>query len=297
MNMLARTARSSKMRALLCAALPTLLFSAILPALTPSVYAQASTPESHAETPIIARAARGSVGSIEITYRDGPLQAKPLRDANAPVLVRVTTLGADRFRVDYIGSITGTFDLRPAIERADGRTPDGLGSLSVEIFSQLPAEAGTDVFGLSAAGFDVSATYTTALWTIAAVWVAIPAFVLIRRAIRRKPAPLPVPSAHEPTTAELLFAAVDAARTRELTAEERGQLELRLLQILRRGAPASDVGEAVAVLRADPRTGEIVRAVEAWLHAPEGGDAARALAEVDALRTSATKPAATGDLT
>jgi hypothetical protein len=57
------------------------------------------------------------------------------------------------------------------------------------------------------------------------------------------------------------------------------------------------VGEAVAVLRADPRTGEIVRAVEAWLHAPEGGDAARALAEVDALRTSATKPAATGDLT
>jgi hypothetical protein len=151
MNMLARTARSSKMRALLCAALPTLLFSAILPALTPSVYAQASTPESHAETPIIARAARGSVGSIEITYRDGPLQAKPLRDANAPVLVRVTTLGADRFRVDYIGSITGTFDLRPAIERADGRTPEGLGSLSVEIFSQLPAEAGTDVFGLYAA--------------------------------------------------------------------------------------------------------------------------------------------------
>ena len=246
-----------------------------------------------AETTAIARAARGSVGSIEVTFRDAPLRAKALRDANAPILVRVTALGGDRYRIDYIGAVSGTYDLVPAIERADGRAPKGLGPLSVEIFSQLPQNAGTDVFGLSAPGFNLSAHYTTALWAVALLWTAVPAFFLLRRAMRRTPPAAPVAPPREPTTAELLFAAVDAARTRELTADERGQLELRLLRILRRGSPDGDVAAAITALRADPRTREIVGAVESWLHAPDGGDAARALAELDALRAkSAGAPAA-----
>lgn len=240
------------------------------------------------ETRAIARAARGSVGSIEVTYRDAPLRAKALRDANAPILVRVTALGNDRYRIDYIGAVTGTYDLLPAIERVDGRAPEEVGALAVEIFSQLPPNAGTDVFGLSAPGFNFSAHYTTALWTVGLLWTAVPAFYLVRRAMRRTPTAAPVTPPREPTAAELLFAAVDAARTRELTADERGQLELRLLQILRRGSPEGDVASAITALRADPRTSEIVRAVESWLHAPEGGDAARALAELDALRARST---------
>ena len=259
----------------------------------------AIAPAQSTETRAVARAARGAVGSIEVRYSDAPLRAKALRDANAPVLVRVTALGGDRYRIDYIGAVTGTYDLLPAIERADGRAPEGLdrgmGSLSVEIFSQLPPNAGTDVFGLSAPGFNFSAHYTTALWTLGALWTAIPAFFLIRRAMRRTPHAAPVVPPREPTTAELLFAAVDAARTRELTADERGQLELRLLQILRRGAPDGDVAAAITALRADQRTGAVVRAVESWLHAPESGGAARALAELDALRAkSSDAPAAGG---
>ncbi len=274
-------------------AIPAVVSLALLCAFAPAARAQSG------ETRAVARAARGSVGSIEVTYRDAPLRAKALRDANAPVLVRVTALGGDRYRIDYIGAVTGTYDLLPAIERADGRAPEGLdrgmGSLSVEIFSQLPPNAGTDVFGLSAPGFNFSAHYTTALWTLGALWTAIPAFFLIRRAMRRTPHAAPVVPPREPTTAELLFAAVDAARTRELTADERGQLELRLLQILRRGAPDGDVAAAITALRADQRTGAVVRAVESWLHAPEGGGAARALAELDALRAkSSDAPAAGG---
>ena len=274
-------------------AISALLSLALLCAFAPAVRAQSG------ETRAIARAARGSVGSIEVTYRDAPLRAKALRDANAPVLVRVTALGDDRYRIDYIGAVTGTYDLLPAIERADGRVPEGLdagtGSLSVEIFSQLPPNAGTDVFGLSAPGFNFSAHYTTALWTLGALWTAVPAFFLIRRAMRRTPPAAPVVAPREPTTAELLFAAVDAARTRELTADERGQLELRLLQILRRGAPEGDVAAAITALRADQRTAATVRAVESWLHAPEGGDRTRALAELDALRArSSDAPAAGG---
>jgi hypothetical protein len=196
--------------------------------------------------------------------------------------VRVTALGGDRYRIDYIGAVTGTYDLLPAIERADGRAPEGLdagtGSLSVEIFSQLPPNAGTDVFGLSAPGFNFSAHYTTALWTLGALWTAVPAFFLIRRAMRRTPPAAPVVAPREPTTAELLFAAVDAARTRELTADERGQLELRLLQILRRGAPEGDVAAAITALRADQRTAAVVRAVDAASPATLAAEAAAAAA-------------------
>jgi hypothetical protein len=254
----------------------------------------AIAPAQSTETTAIARAARGTVGSIEVTHRDAPLRAKALRDANAAVLVRVTSLGADRYRIDFIGAVTGTYDLLPAIERADGRAPENLGPLTVEVFTQLPPNAGSDVFGLSAPGFDLAAHYTTALWAVGAAWAAIPAFFLIRRAMRRTPAPAPAEPTREPTTAELLFAAVDAARTRELTADERGQLELRLLRILRQGSPEGDVASAIAALRADARTRAIVRAVESWLHAPEGGDAARALGELDALRAKSANPPAAG---
>ncbi|MEY3142059.1 MAG: hypothetical protein RLY21_552 [Planctomycetota bacterium] len=278
------TSRSAAIRSTASLAIATALAAAAL--------AQSS------DTRAVARAARGTVGSIEVTYREAPLRAKALRDVNAPVLVRVTALGNDRYRIDYIGAVTGTYDLLPAIERADGRAPEGLdaglGSLSVEIFSQLPPNAGTDVFGLSAPGFNFSAHYTSALWAVATLWTAVPAFYLIRRAIRRTPQATAVPPPPEPTTAELLFAAVDAARTRELTADERGQLELRLLQILRRGTPEGDVASAISALRADPRTAAIVRAVESWLHAPEGGDATRALAELDALRAKSSNAPATG---
>ena len=254
-------------------------------AMSPAPLPLMGAPSQSPETTAISRAARGTVGSIEVTFRDAPLRAKALRDANAPVLVRVTGLGGDRYRIDYIGAVTGTFDLLPAIERADGRPAEGLGSLSVEIFTQLPANAGTDVFGLSAPGFDLAAHYTAALWLVGAGWTAIPVFFLVRRAMRRQAPPRDSPTpAREPTTAELLFAAVDAARARELTADERGQLELRLLRILRQGSPDGDVAAAITALRADARTREIVRAVESWLHAPEGGDASRALAELDALR-------------
>jgi hypothetical protein len=41
---------------------------------------------------------------------------------------------------------------------------------------------------------------------------------------------------------------------------------------------------ATIALRDDPHTARIVRAVEAWLHAPTTGDRTRALEEIDALR-------------
>ena len=237
------------------------------------------------------RTARGTTGAFEITSAQ-PLRAKALRDAASPVLVRVNPLGGDRYRIEYLGTIEGAFDLAPLVERADGRAATGLPDLRVEIFTQLPPNHGTDVFGLSAPGFSLSAHYTTALAAVAAAWLAVPAYLLVRRLTRRRPAP-PPPPARAATVAERLFAIVDTARARELGIDERGRLELLMLQELRAHAAAdhatatstlASLADATIALRDDPHTARIVRAVEAWLHAPTTGDRTRALEEIDALR-------------
>ena len=231
------------------------------------------------------RTARGTTGSFEVAS-SAPLRAKAVRDAASPVLVRVNEIAPERFRIEYIGTVEGAFDLATLIERADGRAPESLPDLRVEIYTQLPPNHGTDVFGLSAPGFSIAAHYTQILWAVAALWSAVPAYFLVRRALRKKPAP-PAPAPRAPTVAERLFAIVDEARTRELDTAARGRLELMLHPELRAGnarANLATLADATAALRDDPHTARIVRAVEAWLHAPTAGDRTRALEELDLLR-------------
>jgi hypothetical protein len=95
----------------------------------------------------------------------------------------------------------------------------------------------------------------------------------------------------EPTVSQRLFAIVDQARARELDADERGRLELLLLQELRAASASSaSLADATAALRNDQRCAQVVRAVESWLHAPTAGDRSRALAQIDALRSENVDP-------
>lgn len=236
------------------------------------------------------RVARGTTGSIEIAS-DAPLRAKALRDAASPVLVRVNEAGPGRYRVEFIGTIEGAYDLAPLLERADGRAAEGLPDLRVEVFSQLPPNHGTDVFGLGADGFSIAAHYTLAMTALVAAWAAVPAYFLARRLLRRRPEP-PAPAPREPSVAERLFAIVDEARARDLDARERGRLELLLLRELRGGDAHASLADATAALRDDARTAAVVRAVEAWLHAPTAGDRANALDAIDRLRAAEKGPVA-----
>jgi hypothetical protein len=223
------------------------------------------------------------------------------------------------YRIEFIGAVEGTFDLAEAIERVDGRPAEGLPDLRVEIYTQLPPDHGTDVFGLAAPGVSLSTSYSVTLWTLAAAWMAVPIVVVARRAMQPRPRP-PEPAPTAPSVASRLFAIVDEARGRELDVAERGRLELLMLRTLREardgtgdtriGAAVSPIGAAVspigaasdlatlaaaiAALRDDPRDGPVVRAVEAWLHAPTPGDRARALAALDALRVSHAVHSSTG---
>ena len=105
-----------------------------------------ATTLAHAQPP---RTARGTTGAIDVASAQ-PLRAKAVRDSATPILVRVNALEAGRYRIEYIGALEGTFDLAPLIEQTDGRAADALPDLRVEVYTQLPPNHGTDVFGLSA---------------------------------------------------------------------------------------------------------------------------------------------------
>ena len=275
-----RTTLAAITRAMLASACACMLAAGAAPARGAAQSADAA----------IVRAPRGAVGSIEVIHESIELRAKATRDLASPILVRVTPLGEGRHRIDFIGSVEGAFDLLPYLEQVDGRPVSSVvvagearTALAAEIFTQLPPGHGTDVFAAPTSGIGLREHYTTLLWLAGAAWVAVPAVVVVRRRLSR-PAPAPqAPVSTEPTIVERLFAAVDEARTRDLDARERGALELRLLRVLRAG-DARSLADAVRTLRSDERTASVVRAVEAWLHAPSAGEAARALAEIDRLR-------------
>jgi hypothetical protein len=268
-----------------------------------------------------AESERGIAGAIEITYSGGTLRAKAGQDASSPVLVRVVKAqDAAKQRIEFLGLVAGTYDLREHLELADGRPAPGLPAMPVRVVSKLPPQAGTDVVGLSDSGFSISSYYRELAIAAGVVWLAIPVGVLVVRAMRRRaePAPAPPPPP-EPTVAEQLRAMLDLAKTRGLGIDERGRLELLLLRfsadhlargeiaraaasshpvpggsapaVMTPGLPANPLDEQAAAIRAlreHPETRPLVLAVERWLHGPgaPAQAATDAAAMLEAFRVS-----------
>lgn len=253
-----------------------------------AVASRADDADADAATGIVSRAPRGSSGSLEITYEAAPLRAKATSDLSAPVLVRVSTLAPGRHRIEYMGLVSGTYDLSAYVEQADGRAAAFATPLTVEVFTQLPPGHGSDVFGLSAPSFGLRGGYREILIGLAALWTLVPAVAIGVRLARRRPASAAAPAARGPSLAERLREIVAEARARELSLDERARLELLLLQALRAhagrpGDSPSSLAAAIASMREDPEHGAAVRAVERWLHARNPGEARAALDAIDAL--------------
>lgn len=226
---------------------------------------------------------RGASGSVEVAHPGCVLRPKAVRDDGAPVTVRVVRTGEGRSRIEYVGWVTGTFDLVPLLERSDGRALEGLGSVTVDIETQLPPGAGTDLYGRIERELRFGSPYRLLVGAALVAWVAVPAIVVGRRALRRADAPTPEPVVHAPTVVERLLAEVARARGAEPSTEDRARLELLLLQAVR-DARDADPASGVARARTDARSSRAIAAVERWLHAPAPGDRAAALDEIDALR-------------
>lgn len=233
---------------------------------------------------------RGITGSVTIIHSGEPLQAKLDQGITSPMLVRVTELtdsavGADRrYRIDYIGVVAGTFDLTSQIIHRDGTPASELAPMPVKIVSELPEKFGTDLFMVSAHPMFTRSYYRIILGVIAAIWIAIPIFVFVRRAIRHRPAPAAPPPPPAPTLADQLRPLVEAAMNKGLSVHEQARLELLLLAFWseRRDLAALPPAQAISQLRSDVEAKPLLLAVEQWLHA-RGDAAAQPTADLSLL--------------
>lgn len=260
-------------------------------------HAAQSPPTADASGAIRATSERGLVGEVIVADAPKPLRAKPEQPISAPILVRVNEVRANevrasevrggagaaagdagngiQYRIEFIGAVAGTYDLRDSIEYVDGTPVTDLAPILVRVESQLPVTHGSDLFAVPEPPFRLESHYRTMLWVVGALWLVIPIIVLIRRRLLRPPPVEVVPPAPQPTLADVLRPLVERAQREGLSMREQASLELLLLHYWRDrlGIADAPAATAIATLRAHPEAGTLIRAVERWLHAPGAGDA------------------------
>lgn len=248
------------------------------------------------------KAIRGLANHVDVEY--GPrLRSRTDQSPTSTVLVRVSPVAAGaggtstQQRIEFIGTVVGTFDLRNFIEREDGRAITELAAIPVVVGSQLPADAGTDLYSSGSSWFNWAAHYRVLLWAAVAIWAAVPVLYFVVRAIRKPAAPVPMaPPPPPPTIEEQLIAAIGSASTGPLTTDERGRLEMLVFRYFggrpnHPGVSEADIAEMFRNVREHPETREVVIALERWLHARDGERAREAAAAaLEEMRRSRLAP-------
>ncbi len=222
----------------------------------------------------LAVAKRGLTGAVTFTYDAAPLDARPQTDLSAPILIRLERdpHQPNTYVARFLGAVAGDYDLRDLIRRRDGGVPEGLRALPVRVVSELPDELSTDLF--EAADIDVAFSGRYHLLALLALiaWLAVPAFAIGRRLLRKAPVEAIVAAPPLPTLADQIRPLVEAAATRSLDVREQGRLELLLYHYWRERLDLgpTDLAAAMRRVRHDSDGGELLGAVEAWLHRPGG---------------------------
>ncbi len=231
-------------------------------------------------------ALRGIAGAVEFVAGGEPIRARANQEMTTPLLVRVADAsrledGQTRYRVEFIGLVAGEYDLRDYLERAQGDAL-GIAPLPILVVSQLPEQHGVDLFSSAQTPQLAATRYRVVMAALAALWLAAPVVYFVVRVLRRRPPPPPPIIVPPPTLAEQLRPLVESAVQGTLTTAQRGRLELLLYLYWReRLGLSGSQAEIVARLRHDPRAGELLRAVEHWLHS---GRAATAQPETELAR-------------
>jgi len=217
----------------------------------------------------------GIEGSVAITLPRGDYQPRPLDDRTELILriERVTALASNQHRYEffYMGLEPGAYKLADYLIRPDGSRPDELGELRIQVRALLPDDHDGRLNAYVPRRFPFVGGYRAALVALGAVWVGgIVAYVFLSR---KKPVIVaPIAVAPEPSFAERLRPLVEEAAAGRLTVEGQAMLERLLMGYWREKLSLSEtrVAEALAKLKAHHEAGELLRAVERWLHRPGG---------------------------
>ncbi|MEA3211109.1 MAG: hypothetical protein QOE70_4166 [Chthoniobacter sp.] len=216
----------------------------------------------------------GIEGQVEVLLPGPELKAKAA-DRTAPIIVRIAgtrphgTLIAYDLR--YIGLVPGAYDLGKYLLLQDGAPAANLPPIPVQIAGLLPAEHQGQLSPRARSPFPHLGGYKWLMIGAATLW-AVLAFPLFRAARRRPESTTASGPAAPPTLAERLRPLVEKATAGPLTADDQAKLERLLLAHWcdRLDLASLDPPAAMAILRAHPEAGALLRALEDWLHRPPG---------------------------
>jgi hypothetical protein len=209
---------------------------------------------------------RASVVLPKKYYRPRPL------DDRTELILRIESLsaltnGQQRYEFSYIGLEPGVYNLTDYLMRPDGSRPDELGAIPIQVRATLPENHDGQLNAYLPRPFPWIGGYRAFLVLLGVVWAGgIAGFALAfrkKRVVVVAP-PLPVP----PSFAERLRPLVEAAATGKLGADGQALLERLMMGYWREKLNLPDLGMAEALLRlkADAQAGELLRALERWLH-------------------------------
>ena len=212
----------------------------------------------------------------QIILPGSELEAKPLEDEKAPVVLRVAGVfshGSDfRYDLVYYGLEPGEHDLRDYLRRRDGSKMDDVPKLLVKITTELPPGQ-VEPNELQGVKTGYSMHYKL-LWGVGGVvWVL--GFLAILFVGRRRKRQFEALHKTPLTLAERLRPMMERAARDELSQRELAELERALLAYWRRRLELNKMkaDEAMVVMRQHEEAGPLLKQLERWLHQPnrQGG--------------------------
>lgn len=217
----------------------------------------------------------GIEGSVAVVLPRADYQPRPLDDRTELILriERVTAVASNQHRYDffYMGLEPGAYKLADFLIRPDGSRPDELGDLRIQVRALLPEEHDGKLNAYTPRPFPFIGGYRAFLVVLGIIWIGgIAAYVFLTRKKRVVTVPIAAPPA--PSFAERLRPLVERAAAGTLSVGEQANLERLLLGFWREKLSLSElrIAEAVIKLKGHAEAGELLRALERWLHRPGG---------------------------
>lgn len=217
----------------------------------------------------------GIEGNVSLELPRPDYRPRPLDDRTELILriETITTVATNRHRYAfyYMGLEPGSYHLADYLVRPDGSRPDELGQIKVQVQATLPEDHNGQLTGYTPERFPFIGGYRIFLGLVGMLWaVGIAAFVVSYR--KKRVAAAPVVVVPEPSFAERIRPLVAAAAAGNLSVEGQAQLERLLMGFWREklNLPELRMAETLGRLKAHAPAGELLRALEHWLHQRTG---------------------------
>jgi hypothetical protein len=217
----------------------------------------------------------GIEGKVTVALPKPDYKPRSLDDRTELILriesVKPLPNGQHRYELFYMGLEPGSYRLADFLIRPDGTTPDEVGDLRIQVRAMLPDNHDGKLNAYVPRAFPFIGGYRARLGVVTAIWVGgIAAFIIASRKKRIIQAPaLIVP---QPSFAERLRPLVEDAAAGKLNVEGQAHLERLLMGYWRErlNLPELRMADSLARLKAHAEAGELLRALERWLHRPNG---------------------------